>query len=657
MSDIRKNLTLSAQLDDSQLRKQLDILKKEMGKAFNVDAGSLNDLKSSIKDIAKEFGVQLRKELEGIRGARSKGAQMAAKSDLNISEIGSIQVKEMTVTNMIVNAMTVKGSAGGSGGTGGGAGVPRARGDEGGGGGSEGPSDFLAKNKTLIKMAAAGLGTQQMVSSIINIQQTMAERSNRLSRDFDAGLGVEGIARQAGRNRMGMAMTAGIGGGIAGGAVGAKIGGGIGSFFGPAGTAIGGALGGIAGGIGGGMSAYMGTSNAVGELSKEQVQLLSDAEGRARQLSPLRQQLMAGGGISGDVMTDQMRVGARQFGMSGEDTLQSMMQARESLGNRGAAGAFNQIMSNQRFLGIGAGTSAQAIETFAGASGEGRAASTTKQAEIIKRGVAAGLDVSKSGRFLQTTMQYLQNTTGLGRVDTDAATNRIAGLAAGFGGGEVTDMSLQQSMTLAQQLRKESGSMQGLSGAGNMLGVAGIGSQFGGFDTGTMLALSKMEANATDDDIMGILSQNQGGAQKGDLAAQVKAVRDFKNSDIMGNFVDQLAPGNMGSFLMAEETGGSTQDVLGRRRAMAGRLTPEALAGAGEALEGAKAGVTGSSEFQLDVAQFTRSTESAARGLETFTTITGQMVTQMKTLLDDLTAAQKRFDGMARQSGYTSIKN
>lgn len=661
MADIRKNLTLSAQLDDSQLRKQLEILKKEMGSAFSVDAGSLNDLKSSIRDIAKEFGASLRKELDGVRGPRSKAAkQDNNKSEVDTAEIGSIQVKEMTVANMIVNSMTVKGqeaAAGGRGGAVGGGGGDQPR--------EEGPAEFLSKNKTMIKLAAGGVAAQQMVSSLISVQQTMAERNNRFARDLDAGLGVEGIARQAGREKLGLALTAGAGGALAGGAVGAKALGALGSFFGPVGTAIGAGIGGLGGAAIGGMSAFMGTSNAVGELSKEQVQLLADAESRARSISPLRQQMLAGGGVSRETLTDQMKVGARQFGMSAEDTLQAMLTARETLGNQGAAESFNQIMSNQRFLGIGAGTTSQAIETLAGTGGESRSAAANKQAEVIKKGVAAGLDVSKSGKFLQTTMQYLQSTVGLGRTDTDAATTRLANMAAGLGGGQVTDTTLQQAQTLAQMLQQESSSIQGIAGAANLSQIQDISSKFGGFGTGTSLALAGLSSNAGEQDILSILAEGQRTGEVGknvDLAQAVKDIQSAKQRDATMDFMTKIAGGNANlafGALGAEQNfqgNFTTESLLGRQRAAQGQITPGSIMSATQAIEGAKAEVQKSPEFQLDVAQFTRSTESASKGLETFTTVTEQMTNQMKKLLTDLEAAQKRFADMSRQTGYGGIQ-
>lgn len=667
MADIRKNLTLSAQLDDSQLRKQLDILKKEMGSAFSVDAGTLNDLKSSIKDIAKEFGATIRKELEGIRGSRSKqNSQAQSKADLNVSEIGSIQVKEMTVTNMVVASMTIKNGTGGGGGGGtNGPGIP------GGGGGGEEPSggasDWLKKNKTMLAAGAASMAVREGISSIINIQQTMAERNNRMSRDFEAGLGVEGIARAAGRGRLGMAGAAGAAGAIGGGILGAKAGGALGTFLGgPVGTAIGAGVGAVGGAAIGGASSFFGASNAMGELSKEQVQLLADAEARGRAISPMRQQLMAGGGFNRDTMTDQMRMGSRRFGMSAEDTMQTMLQSRGILGNQGAQEAFNPIMENQRFLGIDAGTTSQAVETISGAGGGSRGAAANRQGEMIKRWIAGGLDVSKAGKALQATTQYLQNTVGLGRTDTEAANTRLTNMAAGLsGGGPMTDIQIQQAQTLAQLQHGESSSIQGLSGAANLNQIQGLSSKYGGFGTGTSLALAGLSSNAGEKDILDVLAQGQNSGEVGknvDLNQAVKDIQAAKQKDATMDFMKQLAGGNnnlaLGVMGSEQNFQGNftTESMLGRQRAGEGNITPGAITSATEAIEGAKADVQKSPEFQLDVAQFTRSTESAAKGLDTFTTVTAQMTDQMKKLLADLEDAQKRFAGQARETGYGGIK-
>lgn len=666
MADIRKNLTLSAQLDDSQLRKQLDILKKEMGNAFSVDAGSLNDLKASVRDIAKEFGATIRKELEGIRGPRSKqNAQNASgKTEMNIEEIGSIQVKEMTVANMVVASMTVKGSGGG--GAGGGNNAPGAPGGEEEQPKEPGAADWLKKNKTMLAVGAASMAVKEGVGAFINIQQSMAERNNRMSRDLDAGLGVEGVAREAGRSKMGLALAAGGAGAIGGGLLGAKALGAAGSFFGPVGTAIGAGIGAVGGAAIGGISSYMGTSNAMGEMSKEQVQLLADAEARARAISPLRQQMMAGGGMNRDTLTDQMKLGARRFGMSGEDTLQTMLQAREVLGNKGAQQNFNPIMENQRFLGINAGTTSQAIETIAGTGNEDRGAAGIRQGEMVKRWIAGGLDVSKAGKALQATTQYLQSTAGLGRTDTEAANNRLTNMAAGLsGGGPMTDVQLQQAQTLAQMLHGESSSIQGLSGAANLNQIQGLSSKYGGFGTGTTLALAGLSSNAGEKDILDVLAQGQNNGEVGknvDLNQAVKDIQAAKQKDATMEFMKQIAGGNnnlaIGALGAEQNFQGNftTESMLGRQRAGEGNITPGAITSAAEAIEGAKAEVQKSPEFQLDVAQFTRSTESAAKGLDTFTAVTEQMTNQMKKLLTDLESAQKRFADMSRQTGYGGIQ-
>lgn len=744
MGDIRKNLTLSAKLDDSQLRKQLEVLKKEMGKAFSVDTQSLSDLKIAFKDIAKELSSQLK---EGIRQARSSGSGVGGsgprvsgedvqdakfrarkyrddmrdqdrlfereqrqkvqqsekdsrQKDRTIAKESQARSKQEQAEQRAQEKAIQKDAQA----------KERERKKEEaakqreeskydaslkkqmaaneqqyGSDYGKMPSDFASgmEKFTAGEIGAetsgrkGGLGARvgaglalagaigETYETIQGIRSTVAERNNRLSRDFESGLGVEGVSRAAGRGRFSAGLFGGLAGAGAGAAAGAATLGGAGAILGSAAPVVGnltlGGLGAAVGGIGGGIlggikGVYHGLAGQ-GELNTEQTRLLSDAEARARALSPMRQQLMAGGGITGETLTDQMKVGARQYGMSGEDTMQAMLQAREHLGNQGASESFNQIMGNQRFLGINAGTSAQSIETIAGVGGGSRSAAASKQIEVLKKGVAAGLDVSKSGKFLQSTMQYLQNTTGLGRLDTGAATTGFANVTAGLaGGGPVTDTTLNQALNLSQMMSKESTSLEGLSGAGNLMGLQNIGANAGGFDTGTLLALSKMQKNANEDDILSVLSKNTGGAAQGDLADQVKQIQQFKNSDIMGNFTNQLAPGNMGTFLTAQEMGGTTQDALARARAMQGGITPEGMQGAAAAIQGAQAGVQGAPEFQLDVAQFTRSTESASEGLKTFTTVTEQMTNQMKKLLTDLADAQKRFADLSRQTGYGGIQ-
>jgi hypothetical protein len=659
LADIRKNLILSAKLEDAQLKKQLEILKKELGKSFSVDAGSLNDLKSSIRDIAKEFGSQLKKELDGIRSPNNKAGTGQASSsnsspNVNMSGIGSIQVKDMTVTNLVVQNMiggaAASGQAPGGGGSPSQSGGPPSQGSGGGG--------FLSSNRGFLRALGAGVAIQQGVSSFVDIQQMLAERSNRFSRDLDSGSGVEAISREAGRQKLGLATTAGVGGALAGGYLGMKGGAALGTAFGPLGTVAGGWIGALGGAAIGGARAFLGTSNAVGELSKEETQLLSDAELRALAISPMRQQLMAGGGISTGTMTDQMQVGARGYGMSPQETLQAMLQARQFLGNQGASENFDNIMGNQRFLGIEAGTTAGAIETFAGAGGTSRAAAGQAQADIIKKGVAAGLDLSKSGKMLQTMDQFVQNAVGFGRLDTDQAGTQVASFAKGFaGGGPVTDIALRQAQNYADVIRQQSSSTQGLAGAANIMGLQEIGASFGGFGIGTLLALAKLQSNPTEEDVLSVLSEGQrtGEVSKNaDLASAVKQVQKLKSEDQAALFIEDKLGKNLGGAFLAEERGGTMQDVLGQRRAREGGLTAADLAGAGGQIGAARGGVQASSEYKLDVALFTRSAEQAGKGLETFGSITNRLVEQMTTMLSDLKVAQGKFNSNAESIGYGS---
>jgi hypothetical protein len=649
VADIRKNLILSAKLDDSELKKQLALMKKELGSSFSVDGGTMNELKSAVKEIGKEFGAQLKKELEGIRVPRGKAgagqpASSNSKQDFNLSGINSIHVKEMFVANMVVQNMGGSPASGGTGG-GGSGGTPSA-----------GGSGFFSQNRGFLKALGGGATVVQGIQSYLDIRQTMAERENRFSRDLDAGFGVEGIARESGRNKYGLAGAAGVGGALAGGALGMKGGAALGSFLGPLGALIGGAVGGVGGAAIGGLSSFFGVSNAQGELSKEQVQLLSDAEQRARALSPMRQQLMAGGGISPDVMTDQMMIGAKAYGMSGDQTLQAMLQARQFLGNRGASESFDQIMGNQRFLGIDAGTTASAIETMAGASGMSRGSAAQAQAEVIKKGVAAGLDVSKSGKMLQTMDQFVQGAVGLGRLDTDQAGTQIASLAQGFGGGNVTDITMRQAQSYADMLRQQSSSVEGLAGAANIMGIQQIGASAGGFGTGTTLALSKLQSNATSEDIESILAEGQRTGEVGknaDIATIVKQVQAFKQQDQAMALADRMiGDKNTASFIMTQERGTTMQDELAARRAQAGVITPQAMAGAAGQIADAKGQVQGSQEFKLDVASFSRNAESASQGLKNFGTIAEQMTAQMTKMISDLKVAQDRFNEMSAATGY-----
>jgi len=479
-------------------------------------------------------------------------------------------------------------------------------------------------------MLQAGVAITGAGSAFYGLKKLYAEREFREQEDLASGRYIESASRQAGRESLVPKAIGGVGGALAGGALGIKggamLGGAIGSIIPGAGTAVGAGIGGVIGGIGGVITGGLGgsaiMSNMAGEANVEQTRTLQAMMDEARRVSPLRQQAMAGGNLPTDVLNDIQSVGAKSTGYRPEETLQHLLTARGILGNKGAAGALQNLQEQQRFYGVDVGTGAKSIEALAGAGGTTRSNATAQQVEVLKKGVAAGLDVSKSGRFLQTTAQYLQESAGFGRVNTGAVTDRMAGFAKGFGGGEVTDASLQQAKSLTDLVKQESTATGGIAGAGNITAIQDTFRKFGAeLDTGTMGALMNLSSDATEEDVKKILAntKRKGGGQA-DIAGMTKDIMEGKTGGIEA-MMDKMGiqDPNLRRMLASGERSIRTEEQIRLEEVKGMKLTPEDKKRAEEEMLSAKKGVQSSKEFQLSQNEAVLANDRALAGLSTFT--------------------------------------
>ena len=136
----------------------------------------------------------------------------------------------------------------------------------------------------------------------------------------------------------------------------------VGSFLGPLGTLAGGVI----GGAGGAIAGAIGASNLAGEVNVAKTKPIQEAFDRARGISPMRLQAMAGTNL-GTTGINTLQTQGTRAGYGPEETLQAFMSAKGALGGKGASEAMDDLLRRQRYLGISAGTGAQAIEAFAGA--------------------------------------------------------------------------------------------------------------------------------------------------------------------------------------------------------------------------------------------------------------------------------------------------
>lgn len=673
MSDIKKELKVIASLDDSAIRKQIKSLQKELGAGISLQGNDLTQFKKTFDDIAKSFASEIRKAVRDIgiggRGAGVGGAigsdrvsrtekkdkeklsemvrraneeawkeysqeqgkahadrvrqiekeeKTSKKSvesvkkeeeklrkreerekakehdrDLKRSKEKFESLKQRNLDQQIQNSrldrsMTARSlrALGMSDETA----RSAARGVEGAGG-----IGGLAKGAAGVAGAAgaAGIGA-------LEIQRMLTERKFREVSDVTSGRHLEALARQQGRGRF----MPKFGGALAGGVAGMGAGAMAGSVFGPVGTVVGGAIGGIGGAITGGIKG----SNIAGELSVEKIGPMIEAFQRAREISGSRRSALRGGMVAPSTL-DRLNFGGANRGFSPEETMQQFMQSREFMGNSASAqtlGGFQRLMNT---TGTGVGMQAQAAELFGGATGTGMRSGAAQQEAILKKGVAAGLDVSKSGQFLRETMNFVQSTAGFGKVDLSSASERLARSAAGFaGGGEVSQLNLQQARQLQETMRTESFSRGGISGLGN---ISGVQEALGGkASTGQFLSAMSLSSNASVQDIMQSLQVDE---------ATAKKIKASKEKGALQSGLDLLAPGDQALQLGlgAMERGISTEQQLGARRGETGGPMLEAQ-NVEDMFTATQESVESSNEFKLAVEEASLASKQITEGLSQF---------------------------------------
>ena len=256
--------------------------------------------------------------------------------------------------------------------------------------------------------------------------------------------------------------------------------------------------------------------------------------------------------------------------MAGE-TLSQFGQARQFLGNR-ATGQNLGIMQNvlQR-TGTSISDQAQAAETITGATRGGTfQGGVLAQVEILRKGVAAGMDASKSGQFLRITSEFIAQSMGLGQIDVDSISNAMRDLtAAAAGGGDVSRADMERARNLQEQLRRESTGTAGFAGLGNVLGFLDAIPEP---TTGQFLAGQNLSANATVEDTMEILGVDRQTAEK--------VVRNKKNALSLGlgaAFGEGKEANMLKLGLGGRETGQTSEQFLGRQRMIKGQQGVQGL--------------------------------------------------------------------------------
>ena len=515
----------------------------------------------------------------------------------------------------------------------------------GGGFGQQGMARMRATTRLAAPIAGVGAGILAAGAGTIDLRRVLAEREFRGIRDVTQGRALEGIARQAGRSEFLPAAAGGVGGAAGGAAIGA----GIGSFFGPIGTAVGS----LAGGIYGGFRGATTLSNLQGELRTEQIAPLIDAYQRARGAMPDRLAL-ARGGAMGTTRMNMLQRGGVQQGFGPEETIRQALQARTFLGNQAlqpmftqtglGGGALTNLGAMQQMMqatGVSVGEQAMAAEVFAGAGRGGGGRMTrgvTQQIDVLKKGVAAGLDVSKSGQFLRTTAEFVQQNAGFGKMDINRTSERLAASVAGFaGGGPATTMDIQRAQRRETMLRRESMAEAGFAGIGGISAIQEVLPE-----ATTEQFLAGMRVSATDDPEQVAAAMNISVEEAARLI-EAKRGAQARGLDVTG--IGAQTP--MGFALGARERGVSLGEQFGERMAgLFGGTTVDTGPG-GEQVRAALEAVQSTKEFQLTMKEASVANKQVIEGIGLFDVAAAKVTQTTNELNEALKTTKDRLLEMA----------
>jgi hypothetical protein len=619
---ITKQIKLIATLDDSAFKRQISELKKSLGKDISFGGADLSELRNSFKSIAKEFSKELKDALSAVskgpgkataqgrsiggfdkeaadsrienkklleQETREKARQLSHENKERDKQLAketrdrqrSLE-KERRDKQRVDNTEVAKAmrSLGANPGTA--RRVSQAMDQAGSLGGTvKGGAALMNRLPIPAGVTAGMLGAAGLASAaasgyvqIRELQEALTQRRQAQSFDILRGRGLMGAVGKSGRSSLlgigAGAVQGGLGGLAKGAAGGAAIGAGVGALFGGIGAVPGAAIGGAIGGIGGlALGAVRGGLRGGEEEAasrQRRVELAQQALDSARNMRQDRVTAMAGGGIGGAGLTGLQGQGT-QFGFSPEETIQQFISARGSLGNKGAAGGLGTLQGLNRSVGLDVGEGARASEIFGGSSGTGMAAGVASIVEVLKKGVASGLDASKSGQFLKMTADFVQSQTGFAQLNPEDIADKLAKSAFQFSrGGEVSQVQLQQAQNLQEMVRQASGTTEGLAGGANIMSVMEEAQKAGiSLDPMQLLALSR----ATN------LGAGAISAIAGETGATTEQIQKFTKG-LVGR--KEQAPENMIKMLFGEgkqtpskeafaltegEFGNYTEDVLG----------------------------------------------------------------------------------------------
>lgn len=635
--DIKKNLIVQAKLQDEALKKQIQKLKKSLGEGVTLQGQDLTAFKKTFQDVAKSFSEEIKKALkqtgtmggptggktpsvmavnnqawsefdrdrarafsqqqklrekeekqrlqkeiqfeqnkEMLRDRRLKNRQKESmRHESRILELREQRMARIRRNEQLDKTATVRGL------TGMGMSPSRARDIRerlgGAGGGMFGRGGFFGRGGAMLgALGTAGMMTGAVIGGSAAISGSFgAVRQGQILRARQAQelgtMGIQGggagalesLVRQ--RGRAGTSKFNQIASGVLG-------------FY--KGLPSGSPLEGIRGG-------FAQAREEQAAVESQKVKPLTNALNYTRSIRGGRLEAMRGGGISPELLNAVQGAGTQQ-GFAPEESLQQFIQARQFVGNKPSAGGLEQMQSLYNRTGVGIEQQAQTAETFLGGSRgqvETMGGGINRLEKTLKKGVAAGLDASKSGQFLKTTADYVSQTAGLGQVDLEAIENNFRDFTRNFaGGGQATQMDLRRAAQLGQTVKSESVSAQGAAGIGNIVGVQeALGENA---TTGQFLAALNLSSDATIEDMIAAgLSPEQAKRLK-----KTKGTNQSKGLETMG-----ISPkSSLGLAIGAEERGQTVEQQLGALKGQFGGIEGPAQVALPE-------GVRGSEEFRAAI--------------------------------------------------------
>lgn len=649
---ISKNLKLIGILDDSQIKQQLKQLKKELGasgiggaanvsgegiKGFDKVIKELGEAANALKTIAKNFKeggktatgvargkskVEEEKEILSLREKnldkeyqekerRDKKAQRdiakhkeeERRKDIKVAKDAATaslsrfmgMPAARTTTEVVANMFPKSAQSIG--------GFMR--------GGLAGGAKALLGNPLGLGIAGAGLAVGGLAamglstaSSMRNFRTIEAQKEQEVAMSMMQGKMLEASLRSGARGNVGLLERAGRG---LTGMLGAFNP--FGSNFAPFSPIM------------AARANITSTENKEIDATMAQTAAARGALDVAKRLRSGRLDSLRGGGITSQELTELQLRGAAS-GFSSSDTVSQFGTLKGMFGSGPAGSTLMDLQNLANQTGISVNAGAEGLNTLLGSRG-GQSLSTSNNLMIdtLKKGVAAGLDVSRSGKFLQTTAEFISSTQGLANVDAGSIATSLAEAARGFAaGGPVTDTALQQAQKFQTMTQQGSFSLSGLAGVGNIFGLKQAVPEL---TSQQLMSASLISSNASEEDIAKLLNISP------EQAAAVKQAKS-KNATVKGAGLLTSDP-QMQAMIMAL-SGGTPLEEAANTINVANQVTG-GISTKGVSL---KSGVENTPEFKNAVAEFSADQIAFQTGMRSMADESAKAAENLKILTTQL---------------------